>query len=495
MRIVRKFLTGGPISAAATVAQLPGVDGPVIVAGSDALYAWRAGDGSLLPGFPVRGGNFFASRPLVADLNGIGQSAIYVGCDDDALYGFDSAGRLLPGFPLKTGGDVYSSPAAADLDDDGVLELVAGSDDGCLYVWRPDGSLLPGWPQQTAGFVSASPTIVDLDGDGRLEIISGSWDRGVYAWRGDGSLLPSWPRETGHFVWSTPQAADLSGDGGLELIAASDQVYVWGADGRLWPGWPQATGSYVVANPAIGDLDGDGRPEIIVAADQVYAWRLNGQSLPGFPVDLGSFLWASPLLEQTEEKETKIIVAGWDGRLYALDAQGAAERITLSREPIFASPTLADLAGNQQRHLLVGAWDGALYQVDLQAEADAEPFAQAGAQAQPADSLASVKEATAPFISFPGSSAAGATMYYQADLGQGSAEDSAEDSALHLVPLVVHEGVITGLVQPFPAGTTVRLWAEINGRRLPDSGDYGYQVRADWPGRLRRKIRRWRTAQ
>ena len=65
MKIMANYLTGGPISAPATVINLNGNPEPAIIAGSDALYAWQAGDGRLLPGFPARGRNFFASRPLV----------------------------------------------------------------------------------------------------------------------------------------------------------------------------------------------------------------------------------------------------------------------------------------------------------------------------------------------------------------------------------------------------------------------------------------------
>ena len=89
--------TGGYISAQATVADVDGDGQLEIIAGSDALYAWRL-DGRALPGFPVRGGNFFASRPAVVDLDGDGQNEILIGCDDNHLYGFDSAGRLLSGW-------------------------------------------------------------------------------------------------------------------------------------------------------------------------------------------------------------------------------------------------------------------------------------------------------------------------------------------------------------------------------------------------------------
>ncbi len=64
------------------------------------------------------------------------------------------------------------------------------------------------------------------------------------------------------------------------------------------------------------------------------------------------------------------------------------------------------------------------------------------------------------------------------------------ETGWHPVPLVVHRGQLTGLVQPFPAGTRVTLWAEIDGQRVPERGAFGYRVRADWPGRFRRRLLR-----
>ena len=497
MKVKHRFRTGGPISAAATVAaatfaDLNGDGRPIIVAGSDALYAWRAEDGKLLPGFPVRGGNFFASQPLVADLRGDGRQAIIAGCDDNSLYGFDARGRLLPGFPIPTGGDIYSSPAAADLDGDGALEIVAGSDDGNVYIWRAGGTPLPGWPQSTGGFVSASPVIADLDGDGRAEIITGSWDRHVHAWRIDGSRLPGWPQETGHFVWSTPRPADLPGDGRLELIAASDRVYVWRADGSPLPGWPQPTAGYVVGRPLVADLNGDGRMDILVAADRLYAWSVDGTPLPGFPLDLDTYFWSSPLLAGTNRPGRPVIyLCGWDGCLHAIkigngngNSHGHGHNIApfrLSDEPIFATPTLINLNGNGDG-LLVGAWDGTLYLVELGAQNPESPRPPGkGAQVRPASTLTTVTEAVPPFVTFPGPATSQAAMYYRADF----------ETDWHPVPLLYHRHRLTGLIQPFPAGTTVSLWADINGHRVPAEGVYSYRVRPDPMGRLRRRVRKW----
>jgi hypothetical protein len=317
--------------------------------------------------------------------------------------------------------------------------------------------------------------------------------------------LPGWPRETGHFVWSACQTADLTGDGRPEIIASSDGVYAWRADGRPLSGWPQETTSYVVGTPAVADLTGDGRPEIVVAADRLYAWRADGTLLPDFPLDLGTFFWSAPVIAGREGGAgPTIYVCGWDGRLYSITAGGQVSEIGLSDGPIFAAPTLADLDGDGRPELLVGAWDSRLYLVKCDPQQKRLRWTLAGpSRPVPQASTASgvvnaaevniVAETVSPFITFPGPLSSRATMYYQSS--KASDPDATTQPGTHPVPLVAHRGRLTGLVQPFPAGTRVTFWAEINGDRRPASGNYGYRVVPDWSGRIRRRVRKWRAKQ
>jgi O-antigen/teichoic acid export membrane protein len=489
--------TGGYVSAQATVADLDGDGQPEIIAGSDALYAWRL-DKRLLPGFPVRGGNFFASRPAVGDFDGDDCLEILVGCDDDALYVFDVAGKLRPGWPRQTGGDVFSSPVLVDLDDDGQLEVVIGSDDGCLYVWRADGSSLEGWPQCTGGFVSASPTLADLDGDGHPEIIVGSWDCRLYVWRADGTFLPGWPQATDHFVWSTAAVGDLNGDGRLEVVVASDQVYAWSADGSRLPGWPQAMDSYSAGSPLLADLDGDGRLEVILGADRLYAWRSDGCLLPDFPVDLNTFLWSSPALGDVDgDGQPEIVIGGWDGGLHIVEADGGLQTTYATKRPIFATPTLADLDHNGKLEIIIGSWDSKIYIFGHNHTHPREsvPFwARAFERSKTVDLLSAgrftqVDEYVAPFVTFPGPTSSRAVLRYRAHF----------ETEWHPVPLVVHRGRLTGLIQPSLAGTRVQYYAEVwhkpgRPQRIPPKGTFDYTVRANWAARLRRLSRSYSTA-
>ncbi len=514
MRIISRYMTGGPISAQAT-AYRPGGGEPVIVAGSDALYAWQAGNGRLLPGFPLFGSNFFASRPLVIAAGHAGLAyngsapLVFAGNDDDRLYGFDLSGRSVPGFPLATGGDVYSSPVAADVNGDGFLELFVGSDDGNVYAWTlatgggKQVQSLAGWPQSTGGFVSATPVLADVDGDGLPEIIAGSWDRQIYAWRADGSLLPGWPQTTGQSIWSAALVADVDGDGYQEIMIASDQVYAWRSDGRLLASWPLETTSMIVGTPAVADLTGDGQLEIIAAADRVYAWRRDSRPLPGFPLDLGTFFWAPPVIGRAENDDSpRIYLTGWDGSLYVVNSRGLVNSIRLSSAPLFAAPLLVDLDNNGFQEIVAGSWDGYLYVIkdDLQAEQRVGSWLDSTLplpEVLTAGSFSAVAEASAPFIAFPGPPSTRATMYYEAspkvNNQPGNPHRAAKEPGIHPVPLVVHQGRLTGLVQPFPAGSKVKYWLKNEGQEKPVPDVYHYNVVRDWPGRIRRRLRRRRV--
>jgi hypothetical protein len=382
----------------------------------------------------------------------------------------------------------------ADLDGDGQLEVVVGSDDGGVYIWRADGSLRQNWPQFTGGFVSASPTIADFNSDGQLEIIIGSWDRKVYAWRNDGQLLSGWPQRTMHFVWSTAAAADVDGDGRPEVIAASDKVYIWRADGSLLPGWPQATGSYSVASPLLADVDGDGHLEVIHGSDQLYAWNGHGSPLPGFPVDLDSYLWSSPSLGDVDgDGRDEIVVGGWDGKLYVLSAEGEVQSVFPTQGPIFATPTLGDLNGDGLAEIIVGSWDKKVYifgSGDSEIAKRAKPklgvlLNDSEYPMHPAGDFRRVKEFLPIFVQFPPQTTRQGIMYYRADF----------ESEWHPVPLIVHQGKLTGLIQPFLAGTEVQYYALLEGTRgdagrIPQAGTFSYKVGMDLGSRVRRRIRR-----
>jgi hypothetical protein len=76
-------------------------------------------------------------------------------------------------------------------------------------------------------------------------------------------------------------------------------------------------------------------------------------------------------------------------------------------------------------------------------------------------------------------------MQYRADF----------ESEWHPVPLVLHQGKLTGLIQPFLAGTKVQYFASFKGSdgdtvRVPQTGAFTYSVDRDIRSRLHRKFRK-----
>ena len=450
------FRCRGPVSAAPTVADINEDGRPDIIIVADAMYVCRV-DGTILPGFPVRGKNAFASRPAVGDINGDGRLEIVVGCDDNCVYAVNARGRSLPGWPVCTDGDVYSSPALADLNGDGRLEIVVGSDDGRVYAWRGDGVLAAGWPRATRGFVASSPRVADVNDDGHPEVVVGSWDGGVYIWRGDGQPLDGWPQFTGHFVWSSPALADVNRDGYQEIFIASDLVYGWRHDATRLDGWPQETSSYNVASPLLVDLDDDGWAEVVQVSDKVYAWRADGSPLPGFPLDLGTFVWAPPAWMPG----LGLVLTGWDGRVYLVNAQGQSRVLGDLTVPIFAPPVVADLDNDGGREILVAGWDGGVYRINPHLSApvprddDALPLNWPTLRvAEEAGFVGELPAGVPPFIVVPAPPAPRAVLWYRAD----------HEPAWHPVPLVIHAGNLTGLIQPFPRGTEVAFFVQVFAR-------------------------------
>jgi hypothetical protein len=165
---------------------------------------------------------------------------------------------------------------------------------------------------------------------------------------------------------------------------------------------------------------------------------------------------------------------------------------------------LADLDGDGLEEIVVGSWDGYLYMVKDDRQHEQVARKQLDGQltvpaVYTAGSFSSVREASAPFIAFPGPTSTRAKMYYKAGLKgddrPANPPGPGKKSVIHPVPLVVHRGQLTGLVQPFPAGMKVNYWLEGEDERQMAMNTYHFNVVRDWPGRLRRRLRRRRVTQ
>jgi subtilisin family serine protease len=214
------------------------------------------------PGGPVweiaLSGAIYGS-PAIGDLNGDGRLEIVVGLYDVLAAGrpgthggvavLDRHGRLVPGWPVRVDESFASTPALGDLDGDGRPEIVIPSwNSRFIHVLAANGFEPAGWPVgPIAGAVlRSSPVLGDINGDGHAEVVlvcpgllnyvasSGAlgYVSGVKAWDWRGRLVDLNPRadQTALVMESSggnrlkaaqPVLSDLDGNGRLDIVATT----------------------------------------------------------------------------------------------------------------------------------------------------------------------------------------------------------------------------------------------------------------------------------
>ncbi|HXK59475.1 MAG TPA: FG-GAP-like repeat-containing protein [Acidobacteriota bacterium] len=247
--------------------------------------------------------------------------------------------------PIRLGGSAESSPKLADVNRDGVLDILLGTGDGQVQVRSGiTGELLLGFPVFTDPIpVHPSP----------------AYDTGA---------VPP-PREN---ILASLAADDLDGDGRTEIVAASmeGKIYVWDDHGRLRPGFPVSTNPVfsapgqrnrfndsdpaIAGAPTLVNLDGvaETKLEIVVAAwdGHIYAWRSDGSPVDGFPVRLAD--------------RGKVDVDDSTGTVTVLDGTSLGDRPA----KITASPAVADIDDDGFPEIIVGTseeYAGEIHRYDV----------------------------------------------------------------------------------------------------------------------------------
>jgi subtilisin family serine protease len=361
--------------------------------GDGMINIWTA-DGNSLPGWPVDMGYIWPSSAAIGDIDGDGDYEVVVASEYDAVvcaYHVES-GELVDGdWPAMVGGwygFISAGPVLADLDGDGDSEIIVALDeesrdtDG-LYAIRHDGSFM--WQRR---YTSEGPvSVADFDGDGDVEIALCGYGPGlsrVYTfvldhqgqqlarWRGgspkgtavadldnDGTPEIVFCTETeimathadGSTLWTTKVSDPLDEDGALSvgdidndgygevyvttyIVAADDfaftRVYALDHQGRILEdaGYPKVImGSPFRCPPLIADIDGDGQKELIAAVggEPVIAWEPDGSVTPGFPLlNLALDYEVTPAIEDLDQDgDLEFMVVGDDYRFHVLDLPGS----------------------------------------------------------------------------------------------------------------------------------------------------------------------------
>lgn len=282
---------------------------------------WVHDDPDLLPGFPRDFDVSLEPAPIVFDFDGDGAVEIVVVSSGGEVHVLRGDGTDLPGFPVKTGvipfveamaanapafasgavplptDGVVSAPSVGDIDGDGDAELLVATLRGRLFAWHHDGAPVAGFPVRIEGRrpeemtrgkgwdegISSAPALGDIDGDGALEIVLGGMDQRLYAWRGDGSLFEGYPIELcapglcggdGYRILASPALGDVDGDGDLDAALGTNEVPVGAAglaylvdlgSAQVHAGWPKARDGLI--NQTILPVLGEGHPSAIALAD------------------------------------------------------------------------------------------------------------------------------------------------------------------------------------------------------------------------------------
>ncbi len=240
------------VQASMAVGDLNGVNSVVAPSLGQNEYAFKASDGSVLPGWPFFTADSGFTTPSLADLYGNGQTEVVEGGDSSpgVAYGqtYTAGGHLRvvgPGGNLlcqyNTDQTVDSSPAVGNFLAGGTTGIAFGT--GSYYPGASDTNMLFGansscniaWQADLGGTTTSSPALGDIEGDGNLEVLEGV-DTGsgglVWALNGaTGAAMPGWPQTTSGTIVGGVVSADLTGGGYNDvLVPTSNGLVIY--DGR-----------------------------------------------------------------------------------------------------------------------------------------------------------------------------------------------------------------------------------------------------------------------
>jgi hypothetical protein len=232
-------------------------------------------------------GNYGVQASMsVGSLNGV--NAVVAPSLGQSEYAFAAGnGALLPGWPFFTADSGFSTPSLADLYGNGQTEVIEGGDStqgvangvnyangGHLRVLGPGGNLI--CDHDTDQTVDSSPAVGNFLAGGQTGIAFGTGS--FYPGASDSNTLFGsdshcnivWRTNLGGNTVSSPAIGDLEGDGNVQVIEGADtgsSGLVWainGANGAAMPGWPQTTPGRIIGGVVTADLTGGGYNDVLV---------------------------------------------------------------------------------------------------------------------------------------------------------------------------------------------------------------------------------------
>ncbi len=274
------------VQASMAIGQLGGTTAAVAPSLGQEEYAFQAGSGALLPGWPFFTADSGFTTPSLADLYGDGQTEIVQGGDSTAglangqtysngghLRVLGAGGNLLCSH--DTNQTVDSSPAVGNFLTGGQVGIAFGT--GSYYPGASDSNTLFAsdshcnivWRDTLGGNTVSSPAIGDLNGDGNVQVLEGA-DTGssglVYALNGsNGAVVPGWPQATPGRIIGGITTADLTGGGYNDvLVPTTGGLVIY--DGRSAQAVATLGGGAVaLQNSALVTIDPDGLIGITIA--------------------------------------------------------------------------------------------------------------------------------------------------------------------------------------------------------------------------------------
>jgi len=291
--------------------------------------------------WPIDVGDYWSAyivgSPLLADLDGDGDSEIIIGHDaetpdTDGLFAIQGDGTSIWQRRYITWGPM----SVADFDKDGDVEIALsgygpGITRATTFILDHNGQQISRW----RGGSYKGTAVGDLDADGEPELAFCTEDS-VVAVHIDGSrlweaLIMEWVSEYGAIC-----IGDIDSDGLSEVYVSSyieedgfayALVHAFDHEGRLLAGFPKKLmGDPWDCSPLVADIDGDGQKELVVgsAGAATMAWEADGSVVAGFPM-LGLALDynTSPTVEDLDgDGDLEMIANGFDYQFHVLDLPG-----------------------------------------------------------------------------------------------------------------------------------------------------------------------------